>query len=39
LTDGSLEPVIGLTLPLEKAATAHHEIIEGNTLGKIVLVP
>ncbi|HVT90141.1 MAG TPA: NADPH:quinone reductase [Tepidisphaeraceae bacterium] len=36
---GSLKPIIGKRIPLAEAALAHHEIIEGTALGKIVLIP
>jgi NADPH2:quinone reductase len=39
LENGSLRPVVGLELPLEEAARAHHEIIESSHYGKIVLIP
>lgn len=39
LADGSLQPVVGLELPLEQAARAHHLIMERPAAGKIVLVP
>jgi NADPH2:quinone reductase len=39
LADGSLRPVVARELPLADAARAHHDIIEGNAFGKIVLVP
>jgi NADPH2:quinone reductase len=35
----TLRPVIGLELPLADAAKSHHEIMEGPTRGKIVLIP
>ena len=34
----TLRPVIGLELPLADAAKSHHEIMEGHTRGKIVLL-
>ncbi|MCE1247904.1 MAG: NADPH:quinone reductase [Firmicutes bacterium] len=34
---GSLSPVIGLELPLEKAPEAHHLVIEEKAYGKIIL--
>ena len=39
LSAGYLEPVISRKLPLSEASQAHHEIIEGRSAGKIVLVP
>ncbi|MHC4335518.1 MAG: NADPH:quinone reductase [Planctomycetota bacterium] len=39
LENGSLRPVVGLELPLEEAARAHHEITESSHYGKIVLIP
>jgi len=39
LRSGTLKPIIGKEIPLAEAARAHKEIIEGNALGKIVLVP
>jgi NADPH2:quinone reductase len=39
LENGALSPVIGRELPLQEAARAHHEIMESNALGKIVLRP
>jgi len=36
---GTLNPVIGQELPLADAAKAHVEVLEGNSHGKIVLVP
>jgi len=39
LEAGTLRPVVGKTLPLAEAATAHREIIEGKAHGKIILVP
>ena len=39
LRSGTLKPIIGRELPLAEAARAHKEIIEGNALGKVVLVP
>ena len=37
--DGSLEPVIHSTMPLDKAREAHAELEAGQVFGKIVLVP
>ncbi|QEM67819.1 NADPH:quinone reductase [Geobacter sp. FeAm09] len=39
LENGTLRPVVSRELPLAEAATAHHAVMETNTLGKIVLVP
>ncbi len=39
LSAGYLEPVISRKLPLSEASLAHHEVIEGRSAGKIVLVP
>jgi NADPH2:quinone reductase len=39
LEDGSLRPIIDHDLPLADAAKAHAEVLEGNSRGKIVLVP
>lgn len=39
LTANYLRPVISKTFPLSEAATAHHEVIEGKSAGKIVLLP
>ena len=39
LENGTLSPVIGSELPLQEAARAHHEIMESNAFGKIVLQP
>lgn len=39
LENGTLSPVVGLELPLQEAARAHHEIMESNAFGKIVLRP
>ena len=39
LSAGYLEPVISKTFPLSEAAAAHHEVIEGKSVGKIILVP
>ncbi|MGO8815699.1 MAG: NADPH:quinone reductase [Terriglobia bacterium] len=38
LENGSLRPVVGNELPLEKAAQAHRAILEPGAFGKIVLV-
>jgi NADPH2:quinone reductase len=39
LENRTLQPVIGMELPLAEAARAHREIMEGESHGKIVLVP
>ncbi|MBI5674839.1 MAG: NADPH:quinone reductase [Nitrospirae bacterium] len=39
LENGTLSPVIAKELPLQEAARAHHEIMESNSFGKIVLQP
>ena len=39
LSKGFLNPVISDTFPLAEAASAHREVIEGKSQGKIVLVP
>jgi NADPH2:quinone reductase len=39
LEDGTLRPVIDHEIPLADAVRAHHEVLEGNSRGKIVLVP
>ena len=39
LEDGTLRPVVSREIPLAEAATAHHEVMEASTLGKIVLLP
>ena len=36
---GTLRPIIETRLPLREAARAHVEVLEGNSHGKIVLVP
>ena len=37
LENGTLSPVVGSELPLQEAARTHHEIMESNAFGKIVL--
>jgi NADPH2:quinone reductase len=37
LENGALSPVVGSELPLQEAARAHHEIMESNAFGKIIL--
>lgn len=39
LENGTLSPVIARELPLQEASRAHHEIMESNAFGKIVLQP
>ena len=39
LAGGDLRPVVGRELPLAEAPRAHHEVIDGPAVGKIVLVP
>jgi NADPH2:quinone reductase len=39
MENGTLQPVIGKELPLAEAPRAHHEVIEANAYGKIVLIP
>ncbi|MGN6370331.1 MAG: NADPH:quinone reductase [Phycisphaerae bacterium] len=39
LENGTLRPVIGMRLKLEEAAKAHREVMEGESFGKIVLLP
>ncbi len=39
LSRGYLKPIVSKTFPLAEAAAAHHEVIEGKSLGKIVLIP
>ena len=39
LSSGYLNPIVSRTFPLADAPTAHHEVIEGKALGKIVLIP
>jgi NADPH2:quinone reductase len=39
LANGTLRPLVSRELPLAEAPTAHHEVIEASTFGKIVLVP
>ncbi|RJQ46190.1 MAG: NADPH:quinone reductase [Nitrospiraceae bacterium] len=38
LENRTLSPVIGRELPLHEAASAHHEIMETNAFGKLVLI-
>jgi NADPH2:quinone reductase len=39
LERGDLRPIVSRTFPLDHAPAAHHAVIEGKALGKIVLVP
>lgn len=39
LERGGLNPVVSRELPLAAAAAAHHAVMEGSSLGKIVLIP
>jgi len=39
MENGTLRPVVSRELPLAEAARSHHEVIEGSTFGKIVLIP
>jgi NADPH2:quinone reductase len=39
LENGTLNPVIGKEFPLADAARSHETVMEGNALGKIVLIP
>lgn len=39
LTEGKISPVIHREFPLADARSAHHEIIEGKALGKMVIRP
>jgi len=39
LENGTLRPVVGRELPIEKAAAAHTDVIESSAYGKIVLIP
>jgi NADPH:quinone reductase-like Zn-dependent oxidoreductase len=36
---GKLKPIIDAKLPLAEAARAHHLVMEGESHGKIVLIP
>ena len=37
--NGTLSPVIGKEIPLQKATRAHQEILQPGSFGKIVLIP
>ena len=39
LANGTLRPLVSRELPLAEAVAAHHAVLEGSTLGKIVLIP
>ena len=39
LENKTLRPIIDHEMPLSQAAAAHHEVLEGGSRGKIVLVP
>jgi NADPH2:quinone reductase len=39
LRAGTLKPIVGKIIPLAEAPRAHHEIMEGAALGKMVLIP
>jgi NADPH2:quinone reductase len=39
LENDTLKPEVSRELPLAEAVTAHHEVIEASTFGKIVLIP
>jgi NADPH2:quinone reductase len=39
MENGTFRPVIGMEIPLAEAVRAHREIMEGNSHGKIVLIP
>jgi NADPH2:quinone reductase len=39
LDNGTLRPVVSRELSLADAATAHHNVMESSTFGKIVLIP
>jgi NADPH2:quinone reductase len=39
LENGTLNPVIGKEFPLADAAKSHETVMEGNALGKVVLIP
>jgi NADPH:quinone reductase-like Zn-dependent oxidoreductase len=39
LEAGALRPTIGMEIPLSDAARAHREVMEGESHGKIVLIP
>jgi NADPH2:quinone reductase len=39
LENGTLQPVVGRTMPLAAAPQAHHAVMEPGAAGKIVLLP
>ena len=39
LKNGTLQPIVGLALPLAAADEAHRRVMESGALGKIVLIP
>ena len=39
LHNRTLRPVVSRELPLAEAAKSHHQVLEGSTFGKIVLIP
>jgi NADPH2:quinone reductase len=39
LKNGTLHPIVGLTLPLAEAKESHRRVMESGALGKIVLIP
>jgi NADPH2:quinone reductase len=39
LENGTLRPIVGKEIPLAEAPRAHHEVMEPNAYGKIVLIP
>ena len=39
IADGSLQPVVGATYPLERAADAHRALLDRSSVGKLVLDP
>jgi len=39
LENGTLKPVVGMEIPLAEAGRAHREVMEGESHGKIVLIP
>ena len=39
LKNGTLQPIVGLALPLAEADEAHRRVMESGALGKIVLIP
>jgi NADPH2:quinone reductase len=39
IAEGSIQPVIGRTYPLERAADAHRALLDRSSVGKLVLDP